>query len=120
MFSDVSLGSSTRSVLMMFLYPGLAFSISLRPFDVPAASSGGVCWAPASANVFQNITPGSRQLAMGGQMLTCAICRSGIRGLDLFPATSSDFDLLELGRRQVGQRHVRLGGWLRGRRPFGD
>jgi hypothetical protein len=52
-------------------------------------------------------------------MLTCAIRRSGIGGLDLFPATSSGFDLLELGRRQVGQRRVRLGGLLRGRRPFG-
>jgi hypothetical protein len=35
-------------------------------------------------------------------MLTCAICRSGIRGLDLFPATGSGFDLLEFGKRQVG------------------
>jgi hypothetical protein len=102
MFSAVNFGSSTRSVLMMFLYPGPAFSISLGPFDVPVASSGGVCWAPASANVFQNIAPGSRQLAVGGQMLTCAICRSGIRGLDLFPATSSGFDLLELGGGKSG------------------
>jgi hypothetical protein len=50
----------------------------------------------------QYITPGSRQLAVGGQMLTCAIRRSGIRGLDLFLATSSGFALLELGRQQVG------------------
>jgi hypothetical protein len=52
-------------------------------------------------------------------MLTCAIRRSGIGGLALFPATNSGFDLLELGRRQVGQRRVRLGGWLRERRLFG-
>jgi hypothetical protein len=112
---------------MTFLYPGPAFSISPGPFDVPAvlsggvrwASSGGVCWAPASTNVFQYIALGSRQLAVGGQMLTCAICTSGVRGLDLFLATSSGFALLELGRRQVRQRRVCLGGWLRGRRPFG-
>jgi hypothetical protein len=103
---------------MMSLHPGPAFSISLGSFDVPAASSGGVCWAPASAKVFQNIAPGSRRLAVGGQMLTYAIYRSGIRGLDLFPATGSGFDLLEFGKRQVGQRRVRLGGWLRGRRPL--
>jgi hypothetical protein len=42
-------------------------------------------------------------------MLTCAIRRSGIRGLDLFLVTSSGFALLELERRQVGQRHVCLG-----------
>jgi hypothetical protein len=65
-FSAVSFGSSTRSVLMMFLYPDPVFSISVGPFDVPAASSGGVYLAPAGANVFQNIAPGSRQLAMGG------------------------------------------------------
>jgi hypothetical protein len=42
-------------------------------------------------------------------MLTCAIRRSGIGGLNLFPATSSDFNVLELGRRQVGQCRARLG-----------
>jgi hypothetical protein len=52
---------------------------------------------------------------MGGQALTCAICRSGIRGLDLFLTTSSDFGLLGLGGWQVGQRRVCLGGWLLGR-----
>jgi hypothetical protein len=52
-------------------------------------------------------------------MLTCAIYKSGIRGLDLFPATGSGFDLLEFGRRQVGQRRVHLGGWPRRRRPLG-
>jgi hypothetical protein len=115
MFSAVSLGSSIRLVLMMSLHPDPAFSISLGSFDVPAASLGGVCWAPASEKVFQNIAPGSRRLAVGGQMLACAIYRSGIRDLDLFPATGSSFDLLEFGRWQVGQRCVRLGGWLHGR-----
>jgi hypothetical protein len=52
-------------------------------------------------------------------MLTYAIRRSGIGCLNLFPATSSDLDLLELGRRQVRQRRVRLGGRLRERRLFG-
>jgi hypothetical protein len=65
---------------------------------------------------FQYITPGSRQPAVCGQTLTCAIRRSGIRGLDLFLATSSSFALLELGRRQVGQRRVCLGRWFCGRR----
>jgi hypothetical protein len=51
-------------------------------------------------------------------MLTCAIRWSGTRGLDLFLATSPGLDLLKLGRRQVGQRGVSPGGWLRGRRPF--
>jgi hypothetical protein len=37
----------------------------------------------------------------GGQTLTCAICWSGARGLDLFLATGPSLDLLELGRRQV-------------------
>jgi hypothetical protein len=48
-------------------------------------------------------------------MLTCAIRRSGARGLDLFLATGPDLDLSELGGRQVGQRRVRPGDWLRGR-----
>jgi hypothetical protein len=51
----------------------------------------------------------------GGQMLTCAIRRSGVGGLDLFLATGLDLDLSEFGRRQVGQRHVYPGGWLRRR-----
>jgi hypothetical protein len=49
------------------------------------------------------------------QMPTCAIRRSGARGLDLFLATGPDLDLSELRRRQVGQRRVRPGGWFRGR-----
>jgi hypothetical protein len=52
-------------------------------------------------------------------MLTCAICWSGIRGLDLFPATSSSFDLLELRRWQVGQRRIRLGAGSAGVDPSG-
>jgi hypothetical protein len=50
----------------------------------------------------------------GGQMLTCAIRWSGARGLDLFLANGPGLDLLELGRRQVRQRGVGPGGWLRG------
>jgi hypothetical protein len=34
---------------------------------------------------------------MGSQTLTCAICRSGTRGLDLFPTTSPSFGLLGPG-----------------------
>jgi hypothetical protein len=34
---------------------------------------------------------------VGSQTLTCAICRSGISGLDLFFTTSSSFGLLGLG-----------------------
>jgi hypothetical protein len=52
-------------------------------------------------------------------MLTCAICRSGTRGLDFFPATGSGFDLLEFGRRQVGQHRVRLGAGSAGVDPSG-
>jgi hypothetical protein len=61
MFSAVSMGSSTRSVLMTFLYPGPAFSISPRLLDVPAASSGAGYWAPASTSVFSilHLDPGS-------------------------------------------------------------
>jgi hypothetical protein len=46
---------------------------------------------------------------VGGQTLTCAIRRSGIRGLDLFLTTSSGFSLLGLGGWQVGQHRVCLG-----------
>jgi hypothetical protein len=51
-------------------------------------------------------------------MLTCAIRKSGARGLDLFLATGSDLDLSELGRWQVGHRRIYHGGWLRGCLPF--
>jgi hypothetical protein len=51
---------------------------------------------------------------MGGQTLTCAICRSGISGLDLFFATSTGFGLLGLGGWWVGQCRVLLGGWQLG------
>jgi hypothetical protein len=54
----------------------------------------------------------------GGQTLTYAICWSGARGPDLFLATGPSLDLLELGRRKVGQRGVGPGGWLRGHRPL--
>jgi hypothetical protein len=56
---------------------------------------------------------------MGGQTLTCAICRSGCRGLDLFLTTSTSFGLLGLGRWQVGQCRVRLRGCPLGAGPSG-
>jgi hypothetical protein len=40
---------------------------------------------------------GLKQLAVGGQILTCAICRGGISGLDLFFTTGTGFMLLGLG-----------------------
>jgi hypothetical protein len=39
---------------------------------------------------------------MGGQTLTCAICRSGISGLDLFFTTGVGFRLLGLGGGESG------------------
>jgi hypothetical protein len=45
----------------------------------------------------QYILPGAKKLDVGGQRLTCAISRSGIRGLDLFLTTSPGFGLLGLG-----------------------
>jgi hypothetical protein len=52
-------------------------------------------------------------------MLTCAIRRSGARGLDLFLTTGPDLDLSELGRRQVGQCRVHLGAGSAGAGPSG-
>jgi hypothetical protein len=63
---------------------------------------------------FNTRSLGSKQLAAGGQTLTCAIRRSGIGGLDLFITTSAGFDLLELERWWVEQHHVLLGGWWLG------
>jgi hypothetical protein len=39
---------------------------------------------------------------VGGQTLTCAIRRSGVRGLDLFLTTSFGFGLLGLGGGRSG------------------
>jgi hypothetical protein len=47
-------------------------------------------------------------------MLTCAIRRSGISGLDLFITTGAGFGLLGLRRWWVGQCRVLLGGWRLG------
>jgi hypothetical protein len=94
MLSSVRIRSSTRSVVMMFWYPRLATSRSLGPLEVPAVSSEDGCWAPTSQDAFSRKCLWSSQLAVGGQTLTCAICRSGIRGLDLFLTTSSGFGLL--------------------------
>jgi hypothetical protein len=63
-------------------------------------------------NAFNTRSLRSKQLAAGGQTLTCAIRRSGIGGLDLFTTSSAGFKLLELGRWRVRQRRVLiLGGW---------
>jgi hypothetical protein len=56
-FSAVSRGSSTRSVVMTFLYPGPAFSISRGFLEDPAMSSGGGCRTPASTNVVNILRP---------------------------------------------------------------
>jgi hypothetical protein len=49
---------------------------------------------------------------------TCAISMSGIRDLDLFPATGSGSLLSGLGRRQVGERRIHFRGHLCGYRPL--
>jgi hypothetical protein len=59
-FSAVSRGSSTRSVVMTFLYPGLALNISRGFFEDPATSPGGGCWTPASTQRRQYIVPSPR------------------------------------------------------------
>jgi hypothetical protein len=46
---------------------------------------------------------------MAGPTLTCAICRSGINGLNLFFTTGTGFGLLGLGGWWVGQCRVLLG-----------
>jgi hypothetical protein len=101
MLSSIRIGSSTRSVVMMFWYLRLATSRSLGLLEVPAASSVDGCWAPSSQDVLSyTCCLWSKHIAMGGQMLTCVICRSGISGLDLF------FTL-----RGWLLRSRRLGGW---------
>jgi hypothetical protein len=52
MLLSISIGSSIRSVVMMFWYAGPAISRSPGPLEVPAASSEGGCWAPASQDAF--------------------------------------------------------------------
>jgi hypothetical protein len=111
MLSIVRRGSSNRSLVMMFLYPLPDTSRSPGFVEVPAASSFNGCGAPASQNAFSTRSLQSKQLAVGGQTLTCAICRSGIGGLDLFITTGAGFGLLGLGRWWVGQRRILLGGW---------
>jgi hypothetical protein len=61
-------------------------------------------------NAFNTQSIRSKQLAVGGQTLNCAIRRSGIGGLDLFITTSTSFELLGLGWWWVGQRRILLGG----------
>jgi hypothetical protein len=115
MLSSVRIGSSTRSVVMTFWYPRPVTSRSLGLLEVPAASSADGRWAPASQDAFSTQCLWSKQLVVGGQTLTYAICRSSIRGLDLFLTISSGFGLLGLGGWQVGQCCVRLEGWFLGR-----
>jgi hypothetical protein len=118
MLSSVRIGSSTRSVVMTFWCPRPVTSRSLGLLEVPAASSANGCWAPASQDAFSTYCLWSKQIAMGGQTLTCAICKSGIRGLDLFLTTSPGFSSLGLGGWQVVQCCVCLGGWFLGHRPL--
>jgi hypothetical protein len=101
MLLSVRIRSSTRSMVMMFWYPRPATSRSPGLLEVPAASSVVGCWAPSSQDTLSRCL-WSKQLAMGGQTLTCVICRSGISGLDLFFTTSSGFGLLGLGGCWVG------------------
>jgi hypothetical protein len=68
------------------------------PCGLPRRWPLGTC----KSRCFQYITSGSRKLALGGQMLTCAIRRSSVRGLDSFLVTGPRFGLLWLGGRQVG------------------
>jgi hypothetical protein len=75
------------------------------PCGLPRRWLLGTC----KSRCFQYIMPGSRQLALGSQMLTCAICRSGVRGLDLFLATGPRFGLLWLGGGKSGTVAFALG-----------
>jgi hypothetical protein len=81
----------------MFWYPLLDTSRSSGFLEVPAASSADGCGAPASRHAFSTRSLWSKQLATGGQTLTCVICRRGISGLDLFFTTGTGFELLGLG-----------------------
>jgi hypothetical protein len=111
MLSIVRRGLSTRSLVMMFLYPLPDTSSSPGFLEVPVASSVDGCGAPASQNAFSPRSLRSKQLPMGSQILICAIRRSGISGLALFITTGISFGLLGLGRWWIGQRRVLLGGW---------
>jgi hypothetical protein len=103
-------GSSNRSLVTMFLNPLPGINRIPELPEVPAASSVDGCGAPASQKAFNKRSLRSKQLAAGGQTLTCAFCRSGIGGLDLLTTTSTGFDLLVLGRWWVGQSCVLIPG----------
>jgi hypothetical protein len=96
MLSIVRRGLSTRSLVMMFLYPLPDTSSSPGFLEVPVASSVDGCGAPASQNAFSPRSLRSKQLPMGSQILICAIRRSGISGLALFITTGTGFGLLGL------------------------
>jgi hypothetical protein len=84
--------------------------------EVPAASSVDGCGAPASRKAFNKQSLRSKQLAAGGQTLTCAFRRSGIGGLDLFTTTGTGFDLLgaqEVVGRAESRPHSRAAAVVR-------
>jgi hypothetical protein len=71
--------------------PGPGLQYFTRTPGRPGGFFGWWLLGTCKYKCFQHIAPGSRQPAVGGQMLTCAIRRSGIRGLDLFLATGVTF-----------------------------
>jgi hypothetical protein len=111
MLSTERRGSSNRSLVTMFSSPLLGINRVSKLPEVPAASSVDGCEAPASRKAFNKRSLRSKQLAVGGQTLTCAFRRSGIGGLDLLTTTSTRFDLLGLRRWWVGQSRVLIPGW---------
>jgi hypothetical protein len=111
MLSTERSGSSNRSLVIMFLNPLPDINRVPELPEVPTASSVDGCGAPASRKAFNKRSLRSKQLAAGGQTLTCAFRRSGVGGLDLFTTTITRSDLLGLGRWWVGQSHVLNPGW---------
>jgi hypothetical protein len=110
MLSTERRGSSNRSLVTMFLNPLPGINRVPKLPEVPAASSVDGCGAPASRKAFNKRSLRSKQLAVGGQTLTCAFHKSGIDGLDLLTTTSTGVDLLGLGRWWVGQSRVLIPG----------
>jgi hypothetical protein len=70
-FSADSKVSSTRSVVMTFLYPGPALNTSRGFLEDPAMSSGGGCRTPASAKVVNTLCPGP---AVGHGRVNACLC----------------------------------------------
>jgi hypothetical protein len=88
--------------LMMFLNPLPDINRTPGLPEVPAPLQLMAAGHLQVEKAFNTRSLRSKQLAAGGQTLTCAIRRSGIGGLDLFTTTSAGFDLLGLGRWWVG------------------